>query len=229
MANVSRNRNSFWKSLFKGLLYALLGVIFTVLTFAAIWGITFNFAGEETREKMLSMQEQVYDKLCDIFGSDNEEETEMLGFEGVQLSEVSGLILKDYIDFTIPYTWTIGRIEVEDAATEEAIAITGPNVVMSVSLRSVEISGEADYLKWTEEATIYELENSYPDYTFTPSEMFEGQAAVVQGTASNRNAKLYVVILPAGDKSIFVSYSFMLDDWNADLYFTTAISEMLAK
>ena len=228
MSRTSRTRKSFWKSLFKFLLYMVLIVAVVI----GGWKITLNVVDEETREKMLVIEDQINAKLDEWYGDflnliGKGEKGGEVAFEGVKLSEATNCNLENYVDFTIPYTWTFGRVEVADAATEEAIAITGENVVMSVSLRSVEMKAGAENIKWTEEAMLYELQNSYQDYTFTKADMFEDQVAIIEGVTTARDAKLYVVVIPAGEKSIFVSYSFLPDDWNADLYFTTAISEML--
>lgn len=228
MSRTSRTRKSFWKSLFKFLLYMVLIVAVVI----GGWKITLNVVDEETREKMLVIEDQINAKLDEWYGDflnliGKGEEGGEVAFEGVKLSEATNCSIENYVDFTIPYTWTFGRVEVADAATEEAIAITGENVVMSVSLRSVEMKAGADNIKWTEEAMLYELENSYPGYHFSQPDLYAEQAAMIQGTTEEGNAKLYVVVIPAEDKSIFVSYSFLADDWNADLYFTTAISEML--
>ena len=195
------------------------------------WKITLNVVDEETRDKMLVIEDQINAKLDEWYGDflnliGKGEEGGEVAFEGVKLSEATNCSIENYVDFTIPYTWTFGRVEAPDAATEEAIAITGENVVMSISLRNVEVKADAESIMWTEEALLYELQNSYRDYTFTKADMFE-EVAIIEGVTATRSAKLYVVVIPAGEKSIFVSYSFLPDDWNADLYFTTAISEML--
>lgn len=227
MSRTSRTRKSFWKSLFKFLLYMVLIVAVVI----GGWKITLNVVDEETRDKMLVIEDQINAKLDEWYGDflnliGKGEEGGEVAFEGVKLSEATNCNIENYVDFTIPYTWTFGRIEAPDAATEEAIAITGENVVMSISLRNVEVKADAESIMWTEEALLYELQNSYSDYTFTKTDMFE-EVAIIEGVTATRSAKLYVVVIPAGEKSIFVSYSFLPDDWNADLYFTTAISEML--
>lgn len=227
MSRTSRTRKSFWKSLFKFLLYMVLIVAVVI----GGWKITLNVVDEETRDKMLVIEDQINAKLDEWYGDflnliGKGEEGGEVAFEGVKLSEATNCNIENYVDFTIPYTWTFGRIEAPDAATEEAIAITGENVVMSISLRNVEVKADAESIMWTEEALLYELQNSYSDYTFTKTDMFE-EVAIIEGVTETRSAKLYVVVIPAGEKSIFVSYSFLPDDWNADLYFTTAISEML--
>ncbi len=227
MSRTSRTRKSFWKSLFKFLLYMVLIVAVVI----GGWKITLNVVDEETRDKMLVIEDQINAKLDEWYGDflnliGKGEEGGEVAFEGVKLSEATNCSIENYVDFTIPYTWTFGRIEAPDAATEEAIAITGENVVMSISLRNVEVKADAESIMWTEEALLYELQNSYSDYTFTKTDMFE-EVAIIEGVTATRSAKLYVVVIPAGEKSIFISYSFLPDDWNADLYFTTAISEML--
>lgn len=227
MSRTSRTRKSFWKSLFKFLLYMVLIVAVVI----GGWKITLNVVDEETRDKMLVIEDQINAKLDEWYGDflnliGKGEEGGEVAFEGVKLSEATNCSIENYVDFTIPYTWTFGRVEAPDAATEEAIAITGENVVMSISLRNVEVKADAESIMWTEEALLYELQNSYRDYTFTKNDMFE-EVAIIEGVTETRSAKLYVVVIPAGEKSIFVSYSFLPDDWNADLYFTTAISEML--
>lgn len=227
MSRTSRTRKSFWKSLFKFLLYMVLIVAVVI----GGWKITLNVVDEETRDKMLVIEDQINAKLDEWYGDflnliGKGEESGEVAFEGVKLSEATNCSIENYVDFTIPYTWTFGRVEAPDAATEEAIAITGENVVMSISLRNVEVKADAESIMWTEEALLYELQNSYRDYTFTKADMFE-EVAIIEGVTATRSAKLYVVVIPAGEKSIFVSYSFLPDDWNADLYFTTAISEML--
>lgn len=228
MSRTSKTQKSFWKSLFKFLLYMVLIVAVVI----GGWKITLNVVDEETREKMLVIEDQINAKLDEWYGDflnliGKGEKGGEVAFEGVKLSEATNCNLENYVDFTIPYTWTFGRIEVADGATEEAIAITGEDVVMSLSLRNVEVKADAESIMWTEEALLYELQNSYQDYTFTKADMFEDQVAIIEGVTTARDAKLYVVVIPAGEKSIFVSYSFLPDDWNADLYFTTAISEML--
>ena len=227
MSRTSRTRKSFWKSLFKFLLY----MVIIVAVVIGGWKITLNVVDEETRDKMLVIEDQINAKLDEWYGDflnliGKGEEGGEVAFEGVKLSEATNCSIENYVDFTIPYTWTFGRVEAPDAATEEAIAITGENVVMSISLRNVEVKADAESIMWTEEALLYELQNSYHDYTFTKADMFE-EVAIIEGVTATRSAKLYVVVIPAGEKSVFVSYSFLPDDWNADLYFTTAISEML--
>lgn len=231
MSKRSTTRKSFWKSFFETIFGFILGMILFVVVFIIGWEVTFHFAGEETREKMVSIEDSAKDKFSiwwgDLTNKDNEETTEgEITFEGAKLRDVSKGKLTKYIDFTIPYTWTIGEIEVNDAATEEAIAITGDNLLMSISLRSVELKPDAENIKWTEEGMLYELKGAYPDYQFAKANINANVASIV-GVSEAQNAKLYVVNIPVEDKTVFVTCSFLGDDWNAELYFTTVISEML--
>ncbi|MBQ6860579.1 MAG: hypothetical protein IJO08_02925 [Clostridia bacterium] len=237
MSRTSTHRKSPIKSFFSSLFQILLGALIALVVIVAVWKVFYHFSGEETRARMENTEnafiENVkvgYDKFLNFIGKDEEVlSSEVVEFEGVKLGEVAKLNMLDYIDFTVPYTWTFGRIDVEDAATEEAIAITGDNVVMTISLRNVEMDSTPENIKWTEEAMVHELETSQPTYAFKNAEMFEEEAAIVEGVNETKNAKLYVVSIPVEDKTIFVSYSFLKEDWNAELYFTTAISQMLEK
>lgn len=234
MAKNTMKRKSFFKSIFEFLLGFIIGTILIIGGFK----ITFQFVNEETQNEMIAFEETVTSTFHELLEETKnffyqfkkvENSEEKITFDGVKLSEVVSLNINNYIDFTIPYTWIFGKIEVEDAATEETIVITGHNVVMSVSLRNVEMKTDAESLRWSKEALLYELKNTYPDYFFTKSTLFEEKAVVVEGTAETGDTKLYITIIPVADKSIFVSYSFLEDDWNAELYFSVAISEMLGE
>ena len=152
---------------------------------------------------------------------------EEISFEGVKLSEVAKLEMLNYIDFTVPYNWTFGKIDVENPSTEEAIAITSGQAVLTVSLRNVDMEDDKESLLWAEEAMIFELKEKYPDYLFTKPEMFEDEVAIVEGSTETRDAKLYIAIIPLEDKSVYINYTFKTDDWLADLYFNTVINEMI--
>lgn len=238
MSRTSTHRKSPIKSFFSSLFQILLGTLLGLLIIAAVWKVFYHFSGEETQARMTQTEDVVIEKVTYLYdeflnligkGKDVVNASDVVEFEGAKLSEVTDIKLNNYIDFTIPYTWTFGKIEVEDAATEEAIAITGDNIVMSVSLRNVEMDSDAESIKWTKEAMVYDLESAYQDYTFTKSNMFEEQAAIIEGKNETGDAKLYVAVIPVEDKTIFVSCSFLSDDWNSELYFTTAISQMLEK
>jgi hypothetical protein len=132
-----------------------------------------------------------------------------------------------YIDFTIPYNWTFGKVDVENPSTEEAIAITSGQAVLTVSLRNVDMEDDKESILWTEEAMLFELKEKYPDYLFTKPAMFEDEVAIIEGSTDARDAKLYIAIIPLEDKSVYINYTFKTDDWLADLYFNTVINEML--
>ena len=152
---------------------------------------------------------------------------EEISFEGVRLSDVAKLEMLKYIDFTIPYNWTFGKVDVENPSTEEAIAITSGEAVLTVSLRNIDMASDNESILWAEEAMLFELKEKYPDYLFIKPEMFEGEAAIIEGSTDEKNAKLYIAIIPLEDKSVYVNYTFKADDWLADLYFNAVIGEML--
>ena len=152
---------------------------------------------------------------------------EEISFEGVRLSDVANLEMLKYIDFTVPYNWTFGKVDVENPSIEEAIAVTSGDAVLTVSLRNIDMASDKESILWAEEAMLFELKEKYPDYLFIKPEMFEDEAAIIEGSTDERNAKLYIAIIPLEDKSVYVNYTFKADDWLADLYFNAVIGEML--
>lgn len=201
MKNMSVSRNSFGKKLAKILLIVVI--------------VTIVFGG-------CSQQEDT-----DVPTNVYVENTEEIAFEGVKLSEVTKLEMLKYIDFTVPYNWTFGKVDVDNPTTEEAIAITNNDAVLIVSFRNIEMESDKESILWAEEALLFELKEKYPDFLFNKSEMFENEVAFVDGTLNEKNAKLYVAIIPLEDKTVYVNFTFRADDWLADLYFNTVINEML--
>ena len=64
MSRTSKTQKSFWKSLFKFLLYMVLIVAVVI----GGWKITLNVVDEETREKMLVIEDQINAKLDEWYG-----------------------------------------------------------------------------------------------------------------------------------------------------------------
>ena len=201
MKNVNVNRNSFAKK--------LVMILFTVLV------VTIVLVGCSQKEDT---------QVATEFPVETSEE---IAFEGVKLSEVTKLEMLKYIDFTVPYNWTFGKVDVDNPSTEEAIAITNNDAVLMVSLRNIEMASDKESILWAEEALLFEVKEKYPDFLFTNPEMFENEIVFIDGTLEAKNAKLYMAIIPLEDKTVYVNYTFKADDWLADLYFNTVINEML--
>lgn len=201
MKNTYVNRNSFGKKMAKILLIVVI--------------VTIVFAGCSRKED------------THVPTNGHVENSEEIAFEGVKLSEVTKLEMLKYIDFTIPYNWTFGKVDVDNPSTEEAIAITSNDAVLMVSLRNIEMASDKESILWAEEAMLFELKEKYPDFLFTKPEMFENEIAFIDGTLNEKNAKLYMAIIPLEDKTVYVNYTFKEDNWLADLYFNTVINEML--
>lgn len=191
-------------------------------------GVTMMFGTEENKATLISYKEAIVNFFAKDDGVDYEEVSvkDEVKASGALLSSVCPYKVTNYIDFTIPYTWQVGRVETDDASIEEAIAVTGDNCVMTVFLRNIETKKDAESMKWAQEALIFELENMYPDCEITTSELSKENAIVVNVAMVNANASMYVALIPLGEKNILVTHTFSEDDWVADLYFTTAISEM---
>lgn len=239
MAKVSTKRNHYGASFFGGM---LVGAILYILVCV---GLVMGFVSgvEDFKFEMLFddgvwdvVYEEVSDRFTNLFAWEDKvanyedeptETVEFISFEGVKLSEVAKLEMLKYIDFTIPYNWAFGKVDVENPSTEEAIAITADNVVLTISLRNIEMAADKESILWAEEALVFELKNEYPNHLFTKPDMFEDEVAIVQGVNDANSAKLYIAIIPVEDKTIYVNYSFMAEDWLADLYFNTVIREML--
>lgn len=157
--------------------------------------------------------------------SSYEEENEIVSFEGIKLSQLTQIKLNEYIDFTIPYTWTFGRVDTEEEVVEEAIAVTGDNTVMTIFLKKVNASDEKALL--SEE--ISNLNSTYPEYDFKNSELFENEVAMIEGRSKQGDVKMYIAVIPKGEESVWVTYAYKSEDSLAELYFSSAISEMLQK
>ncbi len=154
-----------------------------------------------------------------------EEENEIISFEGIKLSQLTQIKLNEYIDFTIPYTWTFGRVDTEEEVVEEAIAVTGDNTVMTIFLKKVNVSDEKTLL--SEE--ISNLNSTYPEYDFKISELFENEVAMIEGRSKQGDVKMYIAVIPKGEESVWVTYAYKSEDSLAELYFNSVISEMLQK
>ena len=124
MKNTYVNRNSFGKKLVMILL-----IVFVVISV---------FAGCSQKEDA---------QIATEFPVENSEE---IAFEGVKLSEVTKLEMLKYIDFTVPYNWTFGKVDVDNPSTEEAIAITSNDTVLMVSLRNIEMESDKESILWAE-------------------------------------------------------------------------------
>lgn len=153
---------------------------------------------------------------------------EELKIDGAKLNDISSYEVGKYINFTIPYGWTIGKVDVEDDATEESILVKGKSIVMAISLKNIEGPKNIEGLKWTREAMIFDLQNTYSDYVFEKSEIIGEKAAVISITIPNVEAKMYMAIISANEKTIVVTYTFEnADFFEGELYFTIALAEMV--
>lgn len=158
----------------------------------------------------------------------NDNNDEELSVDGAKLNDISSYEIGKYINFTIPYTWTVGEVDVEEAATEESILLKGKSIVMTISLKSVEGPKNFEDLKWTREAMIFDLQNKYSDYTFQNAEIIDEKAAVIRVTIPGVETQMYIAIISANEKTIIVTYTFSKEDVvEAELYFTIALSEMV--
>ena len=157
--------------------------------------------------------------------SDEVKEDEIVSFEGVKLSQLTQLTLNEHIDFTIPYTWTFGRIDADEESVKEAIAVTGDKAVMTIFLKNIQVSDEKALL--SEEMS--NLNSTYPEYDFKKSELFENEVAIIEGTSEQGDVKMYIAVVPEGEESVWVTYAYESADSIAEMYFSSAISEMLQK
>lgn len=232
MKKTTMAKKVWWKSALKFILIACISIGVVI----GGWKITLHLVGDETRETMLAIEDKIdsffawpRNAVLSLFGKEVKDDEEVVSFEGAKLSQLTKLNMNEYIDFTIPYTWTFGRINANDESVQEAIAITGDNVVMSVFLKSVEIKSDEENLIWTEETSLRNLQSTYKDYYFNRSNMFEKEIALIEGTPKQGDVKIYMAVIPKGEQSVWVTYAYKADDWVADLYFTSVISEMLEK
>ncbi len=201
-------------------------VILTIISAVLISGCGENPSNVETTAE--TAEETSAETTTDTTvqtDAETDAETAIESFEGVKLSRLTKLTLNEYIDFTVPYTWTFGKVDAEEEAVEEAIAVTGDNAVMSIFLKKVHVSDEKTFL--SEEVS--KLNSTYSDYGFKKSELFESEVALIEGTPKQGDVKMYVAVIPEGEKSVWVTYAYKAGDSAAELYFSSAISEMLKK
>ena len=157
-----------------------------------------------------------------------EEADEEIAIDGMRLRSISSYKITEYIDFTIPYGWTFGKVDVRDIAMEESIAITNTRTTMIISLQDIEMEKTSEALKMRRDAMMFDLKNKYPNYVFEKADFIIGNVAVIKATADDSDTKIYVAIIPAQNKTIIVNYSFNKNDiLEGELYFTIAIAEML--
>lgn len=158
----------------------------------------------------------------------NRKNSKEVDVEGAKLSDISSYKLCNYIDFTIPYGWTVGEVDVNDPATEEAIMLSKNSIGMVVSLKNVEIPNSREGLKWTREAMISEMKNLYNDYTFESLDIIEDTAAIIGINVPNNELTLYMAIVAAGEKTVVVTYQFEPKDFaEGEIYFQVALAEMV--
>ena len=152
---------------------------------------------------------------------------EELELYGAMLNDVATYEIGKYINFTIPYGWNVGKVDVQDAATIESIAVTGKSVAMTVSLRNVEPAKNIEGMNWALEGLIYDLSNKYPTYTFEKYDMIAGKVGVIGINVPNTDDKFYMAITGVQDKTLVINYSYSSEDFiDAELYFTISLAEM---
>lgn len=175
-------------------------------------------------------------KFCELnndFDQENGHATENAGsgekleLYGAMLNDIASYEIGKYINFTVPYGWNVGKVDVQDAATIESIAVTGKSVAMTVSLRNVEPAKNIEGMNWVLEGLVYDLSNKYPDYTFDKYDMIAGKVGVIGINVPNTDDKFYMAITGVQDKTLVINYSYSSEDFiDAELYFTISLAEM---
>ena len=250
MAKATEKRRGFWKR--------FISIVVTIIWFpfflVGLWNIVTWIVGEPLKSDMIEIRENVFNWCIDnvimeIISADEttiqsteeteefveiqeinsaEEADEEIAIDGMRLRSISSYKITEYIDFTIPYGWTFGKVDVRDIAMEESIAITNTRTTMIISLQDIEMEKTSEALKMRRDAMMFDLKNKYPNYVFEKADFIIGNVAVIKATADDSDTKIYVAIIPAQNKTIIVNYSFNKNDiLEGELYFTIAIAEML--
>ncbi|MBR4110278.1 MAG: hypothetical protein IKK43_01135 [Clostridia bacterium] len=254
MAKATEKRHGFWKRFIS----IVVTIIWFPFFLVGLWNIVTWIVGEPLKSDMIEIRENVfnwcYDNVimeiipADEITTQSTEETEEfvaiqeinsteedysetdeeIAIDGMRLRNISSYKITEYIDFTIPYEWTFGKVEVGDTAMEESIAITNTRTTMIISMQDIEMEKTSEALKIRRDAMMFDLENKYPNYVFEKADFIIGNVAVIKATADNSDTKIYVAIIPVQNKTIIVNYSFNKNDiLEGELYFTIAIAEML--
>lgn len=154
---------------------------------------------------------------------------ELLAIDGVKLNDAYVCEVGKYINFTIPYGWSIGRIEVDDDYNQEVIILTNDDdTMMTISLRNAKEATAEEELSWTREVMIHTISNSYSNYDFERLPITDDRVATTKFVSADKSQKGIVTIISANEKTIIVSYFYKQENFfEADLYYTMAIAEMI--
>lgn len=210
--------------------------IFNVYDVSKNWCIN---AWEDTTDWFTNAFVTVKDWFVDIFtgskdetskitGSAGKNNEDVLEVEGAKLNDIASYKLGEYVDFTIPYGWTIAELKVQDGVTEESLVLEEESIMMSISLKNLEGPKNFEGLNWTREAMIFDMENKYSGYTFERKEIIGDKAAIIEILAPETENKTYMAIVSADEKIIIVTYTYAPEKFvEAEMYFYIALGEMV--
>lgn len=153
-----------------------------------------------------------------------EEPTDELLISGTKLNDIATFELGKYINFTIPYGWKVGEVDVTTMNAEETIAVSCDNIMMLVSLVDSDVT-----IKGTDELDENcELIKKYSERYTSGKANLSKRAIEMYNEFTESGAREYVVVIAFQDKTIVVSYSYDEKVFaSAEIYFMLAINEML--
>lgn len=153
---------------------------------------------------------------------------EEIKFEGAKLNDIKSYEIGKYVNFTIPYTWTVGKIDASDMKTEECIIVSNETTMMTIELKDIDTPINVNALKWMRENMMSSLREMYPECTFSAGDVIKNKAAIINVESTSSNNTSYVAIIGLGEKTLVINYAFSNDNFiEAELYFMQALAEMV--
>ncbi len=182
---------------------------------------------EKVREKCEECYEAVYE-VCEnaIYKLLNKSENDSyITNEGIKIQDIGNFEIGKIINFTVPYGSTVGKLEIDDNMTIEAIGIESDKTTITIFLENLGTDADIDAAKKSRDAVVESLKAT-SDIKLVGTATVGDRIATANYTY-NDSYNITVAVIGLGDKTILICNKYQLENqFEAENCFVALLGEI---
>ena len=147
--------------------------------------------------------------------------------EGLKLSLVGDFILSDYIDFTIPYEWSVTTANSNETDYDESVIVYSEDIMAIFYIQNTNMAISLGSVECYRDEMIKTLTNRHPEYTFKAGKIIDKRIAIINVENLIDNSRMHIAVVFSKQKVVTINYIYNIEAKNeAEKYFNKILDEI---
>ena len=146
---------------------------------------------------------------------------------GKKLYEIGDFSISKYIDITIPQEHMVGKIECDINTTDEAIAISSNDALLTIYLEKSATESTLEAARIKRDELILMLSSEYSNLTITCSDVKE-RIATLNIKYPENDLRTNMAVVGLGEKTLIITNSYKVENiLDAENYYASLLGEVI--